>query len=84
MDYTGNVCVGANIIKQTFELYRKLRNTARYFIGNLADCDPIKDAVAYDDFPSMDKWMLGTMSLSLNEVDDTFLKYQISRATNEV
>mmetsp|Transcript_7621 Transcript_7621/g.13733 ORF Transcript_7621/g.13733 Transcript_7621/m.13733 type:complete len:1084 (+) Transcript_7621:148-3399(+) len=84
VDYTGDVRVGANIIKQTFESYRKLRNTARYLIGNLADYDPKKDAVSYEDLPSMDKWMLGTMSASLNEVDDALSKYQFGRATNEV
>ena len=84
VDYASDVRVGANIIKQTFESYRKLRNTARYLIGNLADYDPKTDAVAYEDLPSMDKWMLGTMSQSLNEVDDALSKYQFSRATNEV
>lgn len=84
VDYASDVRVGANIIKQTFESYRKLRNTARYLIGNLADYNPSEDAVPYDDLPSMDKWMLGTMSKTLNEVDDALSKYQFGRATNEV
>lgn len=84
VDYTGDSRVGTNIIKQTFESYRKLRNTARYLIGNLADYDPEKDAVPYEELPSMDKWMLGTLSKALNEVDDALSKYQFSRATNEV
>mmetsp|Transcript_37946 Transcript_37946/g.79474 ORF Transcript_37946/g.79474 Transcript_37946/m.79474 type:complete len:1092 (+) Transcript_37946:812-4087(+) len=84
VDYAGDVRVGNNIIKQTFESYRKLRNTARYLIGNLADYDPSENAVPYEDLPSMDKWMLGTLSQVLNEVDDALSKYQFSRATNEV
>mmetsp|Transcript_17607 Transcript_17607/g.38130 ORF Transcript_17607/g.38130 Transcript_17607/m.38130 type:complete len:1084 (-) Transcript_17607:47-3298(-) len=84
VDYAGDVRVGSNIIKQTFESYRKLRNTARYLIGNLADYDPSANAVPYEDLPSMDKWMLGTLSQVLNEVDDALSKYQFSRATNEV
>jgi len=84
VDYAGDVRVGANIIKQTFESYRKLRNTARYLIGNLADFDPETDAVAYDDLPSIDKWMLGTLSKSLNEVDDAMSEYQFGRATQEL
>ncbi|KAL9181571.1 hypothetical protein ACHAXT_010376 [Thalassiosira profunda] len=84
VDYAGDVRVGSNIIKQTFELYRKIRNTARYLIGNLADYDPKKDAVPYDELPSMDKWMLGTMSQVLNEVDDAYSKYQFSTALNEI
>jgi isoleucyl-tRNA synthetase len=84
VDYAGDVRVGSNIIKQTFESYRKLRNTARYLVGNLADYDPSKDAIPYEDLPSMDKWMLGTMSQVLNEVDDAYSNYQFSRVSNEL
>lgn len=84
VDYASDVRVGANIIKQTFESYRKLRNTARYLIGNLADFNPETDTVPYDELPSMDKWMLGALSKSLDEVDDAYSNYQFSRATNEV
>mmetsp|Transcript_17429 Transcript_17429/g.34972 ORF Transcript_17429/g.34972 Transcript_17429/m.34972 type:complete len:1089 (-) Transcript_17429:1479-4745(-) len=84
VDYAGDVRVGANIIKQTFESYRKLRNTARYLIGNLDDFNPETDAVAYEDLPSMDKWMLGTMTKVLKEVDEAFSQYQFSRATQEL
>eukprot|EP00804_Cyclotella_cryptica_P006133 CCRYP_018437-RA/>CCRYP_018437-RA protein AED:0.15 eAED:0.15 QI:1269/1/1/1/1/1/2/1097/740 len=84
VDYTGDVRVGSNIIKQTFESYRKLRNTARYLIGNLADFDPKRDSVPYDDLPSMDKWMLGTLSNVLKEVDEAMSEYQFSRATQEL
>jgi isoleucyl-tRNA synthetase len=84
VDYAGDVRVGSNIIKQTFESYRKLRNTARYLIGNLYDFDPEKDAVPYEDLPSMDKWMLGTLSAVLTEVDDAMSQYQFSRATQEL
>mmetsp|Transcript_32155 Transcript_32155/g.76865 ORF Transcript_32155/g.76865 Transcript_32155/m.76865 type:complete len:1070 (+) Transcript_32155:192-3401(+) len=84
VDYAGDVRVGSNIIKQTFESYRKLRNTARYLIGNLDDYNPSTDAIPYDDLPSMDKWMLGTLTKVLNEVDDAYSNYQFSRATNEI
>jgi len=88
VDYTGDVCIGTNIIKQTFESYRKLRNTARYLIGNLADFKPEgtdeSNAVPYDDLPSMDKWMLGRLSTILNEVDTAGDEYQFGRATQEL
>lgn len=88
VDYTGDVCIGKNIIKQTFESYRKLRNTARYLIGNLADFTPAgsegSNAVDYDDLPSMDKWMLGRLSSVLKEADEAIDDYQFSRATQEI
>jgi len=88
VDYSGDVCIGKNIIKQTFESYRKLRNTARYMIGNLADFKPAgtegSNAVAYEDLPSLDKWMLGRLTDVLKEVDSAMDEYQFSRAIQEV
>jgi isoleucyl-tRNA synthetase len=87
-DYSGDVCIGDNIIKQTFESYRKLRNTARYLIGNLHDFAPEgsdnSNAVPYDKLPSLDKWMLGRLSSVLNAVNDAMDSYQFQRAVQEV
>jgi len=84
VDYSGDVCIGDNIMKQTFESYRKLRNTARYLIGNLADYVPDgqegSNAVPYDDLPSLDKWMLGRLSSTLREVNESYDEYQFYRA----
>jgi isoleucyl-tRNA synthetase len=87
-DYSGDISIGDNIIKQTFESYRKLRNTARYLIGNLADFVPASQpgskAVPYEDLPSLDKWMLGRLSNVLKMVDDAVDNYQFQRAVQEL
>merc|ERR1712106_1183380 len=83
-DYTTDICIGDGIIKQTFESYRKLRNTARYLIGNLGDYQPDTHAVAYDELPSLDKWMLGRLSATLEIVDTATNEYQFQRATQEL
>lgn len=87
-DYSGDVGIGDNIIKQTFESYRKLRNTARYMIGNLFDFVPAgrleSNAIPYEDLPSMDKWMLGRLSSVLKTVDDAIDQYQFQRAVQEI
>lgn len=88
VDYSGDVSIGPNIIKQTFESYRKLRNTARYLIGNLADFTPDgrvgSNAVQYDELPSLDKWMLGRLSATLKEVDEAMNEFQFQRAIQEL
>ena len=83
-DYSSDVLIGDNIIKQTFDSYRKLRNTARYMIGTLSDFDTEKDAVAYDDLPSLDKYMLGRLSQTLTTVKDSMDKFQFQRAVQEI
>ncbi len=65
VDYSGDVCIGDNIVEQTFESYRKLRNMARYLLGNLADFQPKEHSVLYDKLPSLDKRMLGLVDLRL-------------------
>lgn len=88
VDYSGDVCIGKNIIKQTFESYRKLRNTARYMIGNLADFKPStvegSNAVEYESLPSLDKWMLGRLSSVLKDMDSAIDDYQFNRASQEL
>jgi isoleucyl-tRNA synthetase len=76
VDYSSDVRVGKNIIKQTSEMYRKVRNTARFLLGNLHDFDPKQDAVAYANLPELDKHMLDRMTQVFAEVTDAYESYQ--------
>jgi len=80
VDYATDVCIGDTIIKQVFESYRRIRNTARYLVGNLNDFDEAVHAVPYDDLPSIDKYMLGRYSEVAAEVKAAFENYQFFRA----
>jgi isoleucyl-tRNA synthetase len=82
VDYSGDVRVGDQILKQTFESQRKLRNTARFVLGNLNDFDPAKHAVPFDELPSLDKYVLGLLSETLKEVDAAYENFEYSRVVN--
>ncbi len=69
-DYTDDMRISPEILKQLSEIYRKIRNTARYMLGNLYDFDPAVDRVAYEDMQELDKWAL----VRLNEVVDAVNK----------
>ena len=79
VDYSSDVRIGKNIIKQTSDMYRKVRNTARFLLGNLHDFDPKKDAVAYADLPELDKYMLHRMTEVFAEVTEAYESYQFFR-----
>ncbi|MEM9510523.1 MAG: isoleucine--tRNA ligase, partial [Cyanobacteria bacterium P01_E01_bin.35] len=79
VDYSSDVRVGQNIIKQTSDMYRKVRNTARFLLGNLHDFDPKKDAVAYADLPELDQYLLHRMTEVFNEVTEAYESYQFFR-----
>ena len=57
-DYHADIRISKDILKQLSEAYRKIRNTARYILGNLYDFDPDRDAVAMDALLPLDKWAI--------------------------
>jgi isoleucyl-tRNA synthetase len=57
-DYTADVRMSDNVMTQLSEAYRKLRNTFRFALGNLADFDPARDAVPDSEMEELDRWML--------------------------
>ncbi|MDY7053569.1 isoleucine--tRNA ligase [Limnospira fusiformis] len=79
VDYSADVPLGKNILKQMSDVYRKIRNTARFLLGNLHDFDPAKDAIAYKDLPELDRYMLHRMTEVFAEVTDAFETYQFFR-----
>jgi isoleucyl-tRNA synthetase len=58
VDYLDDVRLSDEILDRNAEAYRKIRNTFRYFLGNLHDFDPARDAVPPADLPEMDLWAL--------------------------
>src|SRR5580692_10460128 len=57
-DYTADVRMSDNVMTQLSEAYRKLRNTFRFALGNLAGFDPTRDAVPDAEMEELDRWML--------------------------
>ncbi len=62
VDYTEDVRISDDLIKQVKETYRKVRNTFKFMLGNLKDFDPEKDSVNYSDMPKADKYMMNKLS----------------------
>ncbi|MGF1459355.1 MAG: isoleucine--tRNA ligase [Leptolyngbyaceae cyanobacterium] len=79
VDYSSDVPLGGNILKQMADVYRKIRNTARFLLGNLNDFDPAQAAVAYSDLPELDQYMLHRVTEVFDEVTDAFNTYQFFR-----
>jgi len=79
VNYASDVCIGDGIIKQCFDSYRKLRNTARYLLGSLADYKPDEHAVPYDELPALDRYMLTVLDDFVNEAQTAYDEYAFSR-----
>jgi isoleucyl-tRNA synthetase len=58
IDFLEDMRLSADVLERNAEGYRKIRNTLRYLLGNLADFDAARDAVAYAELPPIDRWVL--------------------------
>src|ERR1700680_1714735 len=58
VEYQADVKMSERVMTQLSEAYRKIRNTFRFALSNLADFDPSHDALPSDQLDEMDRWML--------------------------
>jgi isoleucyl-tRNA synthetase len=79
VDYSSDVPLGQNMLKQLADVYRKIRNTARFLLGNLHDFDPVKEGIPYEKLPELDRYMLHRMTEVFAEVTEAFESYQFFR-----
>ncbi len=79
VDYSVDVPIGSNILKQLSDVYRKVRNTARYLIGNLHDYDPYLQSISVQDLPILDKWMLHRLEEVIDQITSAYENYEFSR-----
>ena len=79
VDYSVDVPIGSNILRQISDVYRKVRNTSRYLLGNLHDFDPEKDSVLIEELPILDRWMLNRTSDVIDQITLAFEKYEFSK-----
>lgn len=74
VDYREDVKISDNILKQMAEAYRRVRNTARYILGNSNDFNPATDKVAYKDLLEVDKWALNKLEVLKRKVTENYEK----------
>ena len=79
VDYSADVPLGPGIVKQLADVYRKVRNTARYLLGNLHDFVPERDTVPYEQLPLLDQWMLQRTAALIDNVTGDFERYEFYR-----
>ncbi len=75
-DYQSDVNISFDILKQRSEAYRKIRNTARYILGNLADFNPDTDMVALSELTSIDKWAIAQLNNLIDKVKTAYDNYE--------
>lgn len=75
-DYRADIRISESILKQLAEVYRKIRNTFRFLLGNLYDFDPRRDRVEYGDLPEIDRWALARLQRVIQRVTRGFQEHE--------
>ncbi len=75
-DYKTDMRISDGILKQLSESYRKIRNTARYILGNISDFNPECDMVATEKLQDIDKWALIRLSKLTEKVLEAYRNYE--------
>jgi isoleucyl-tRNA synthetase len=74
-DYKSEMSLSDEILKRTSESYRRIRNTARYLLGNLDDFSP-DQALPYSDLLSLDQWALRQAAIMQEQIAQAYENYQ--------
>lgn len=75
-DYRGEMTVSDEILKRTADSYRRIRNTARFLLANLAGFNPETDKVALDDLVALDRWAVHQTAKLQGEILAYYETYQ--------
>lgn len=78
VDYTADVRISMDIMKQVSEVYRKIRNTLRFLHGNVSDFNPETDRVVYADLREVDRFMYMKLQEVIKAVRTHYDNYEFA------
>ncbi|UJF35151.1 isoleucine--tRNA ligase [Paenibacillus hexagrammi] len=76
VDYQSDHRISDNILNQTSEVYRKIRNTLRFLLGNLSHFDPATDRVAAENLSELDRYALIRLNRMISKVVQAYENYE--------
>lgn len=83
-NYTDDAVISDSLMAASFNNVRKLRNTARFMLGNLFDFDPAKTAVSDDQLRPLDRYMLHRLSAFVSRVTESYEAFAYYAVVHEV
>lgn len=83
-EYTADVRISQEIMAQTAENYRKIRNTFRFLLGNVADFNPEKDRIPYEQMPEIDQIMMNLLNNLIDKVVNAYENYRFDEVYRSI
>lgn len=75
-DYSGELFISDEILKRIVETYRRIRNTLRFLLANLADFDPTTDSLPFENWLEIDRYMLAHTEALQNDLTASYQHYE--------
>ena len=76
VDYSSDMRIGEHMLQQLSEVYRNIRNTSRFLLGNLFDFNITNNFVQYEKLLKIDKYLLHKLEILKSQVTECFDSYQ--------
>ena len=83
-DYRTDIRISSKILDQLVEIYRRVRNTARFILGNLSDFNPDTDIVSYDKLKEIDRLVLSNFQNLVKRVNECYDKFEFHSLYHEI
>ena len=84
VDYREDVRISENILQQMSDAYRRIRNTARFLMGNLNNFDYATEKVDYNDMFEIDKWAMHKLEELKEKTTEYYDKYEFYNLFQEI
>jgi len=83
-DYSGELSISKEILKRVVESYRRIRNTLRFLLANIADFDPAKHALPVEQWLEIDRYALELVRERQNKVRAGYDRYEFHTVIQEL
>lgn len=82
--YNDDVRLSKEIMERLVDAYRKIRNTIRYLLGNLAGFEPATGILGYTDLLAIDRWALNRLAVTITAVDEAYTAYDFPKVYKSI
>jgi len=83
-DYRNEIAASDEIFKRTGDAYRRIRNTARFLLANLAGFDPAQHALTDNDLLPLDRWICARAASLQADITQAYTDYQFHQVFSKV
>jgi isoleucyl-tRNA synthetase len=75
-DYSGELAISDEILKRVVETYRRIRNTLRFLLANVADFDPARDSLPPEQWVDIDRYAIALTAKLQSELEADYARYE--------